>query len=413
MLNKKTGFRKLDNVAKIFSLDDKRNTNIFRYSVILKHKADKKILKKALIKTLDRYPIFKVRIKTGFFWNYFGDNKKEPIIDKEKGIPCKRNNFIKNNQYIFKVTYFENKINLDIFHVLTDGLGAVIFLKEILYNYLDLKYKLKNIDEKSVEKVIIQDEYIKKANKKLLCKEERKKAFIIQEKTNLLKNKTYHYILDLKRVKELCKKNKVSISEYLTALYIYTIYNTVYNKSSNKDIVISIPIDLRRHYNAQVFSNFFTCMKIEGNILNNKNINFKNILKQVHLEYKTKLTITKINEYLSRDVKLGTNIGIELIPLFIKKTFIKYLGKLINQASTTTLSNVGSIAIDKKYQKYIENIVALVNAGRVQKIKCTICSYENNLNVTINSNLVSNKFEKEFYKILKEHFKKIKFVSNI
>ena len=31
-------WRKLDNTAKIFSLDDENNTNIFRYSIILKHK---------------------------------------------------------------------------------------------------------------------------------------------------------------------------------------------------------------------------------------------------------------------------------------------------------------------------------------------------------------------------------------
>ena len=41
-------WRKLDNVAKIFSLDDKNNTNIFRYSVVLKEDIDVNVLKSAL-----------------------------------------------------------------------------------------------------------------------------------------------------------------------------------------------------------------------------------------------------------------------------------------------------------------------------------------------------------------------------
>ena len=34
------------------------------------------------------------------------------------------------------------KINLDVCHILTEGVGATIFLKAIVYNYLDLKYNL-------------------------------------------------------------------------------------------------------------------------------------------------------------------------------------------------------------------------------------------------------------------------------
>ena len=63
--------RKLDNAAKLFSLDEKKNTNTFKLSVYLKDKVDAKILKSAVIKTLDKYPNFKVKMKSGMFWNYF------------------------------------------------------------------------------------------------------------------------------------------------------------------------------------------------------------------------------------------------------------------------------------------------------------------------------------------------------
>ena len=406
--------RRLDNTAKIFSVEEKNNINIFRLSVILKEQIDPEILKLSVIKTLNIYPSYKVRIKTSFFWNYLKVNLKDPIVEEEKYNHCEGLNFINNNDYLFKVTYLNNKINLDIFHILTDGIGATILLKGILYNYLNLKYNLKTTNQDILKNIEFdQDQYLKNADIKLVSKRKYKKAFLIKEKSNISNNKTYHYILNLKQIKNISRKNNVSITEYLTAIYIYSIYKTIYDKSSNKDIVITIPIDLRNHYNVQTFSNFFTCMDIQGNVLNNKNISFNTILTQIHNEFKNKLTTVNIKKYLSRDVKLGTNIVINLVPLVIKKLLIKYLGKLVTSNSTTTLSNIGQIKLEEQYRKYVNNIMILVSTGKIQKVKCTVCSYENNLTITINSSLTSNNLEKEFYNLLKKYVGTVNIESNI
>lgn len=394
--------RNLDNTAKVFSLDKESNNNTFRLSIILKEKIDFKILAIALNKSLNNYPSYKVKIKSGLFWNYLKFNKETLKI--EKNIPFDRINFKKNNGYLFKLTYTDNQINLDVYHVLTDGLGAINFLKDIVCNYLNIKYNIK--ENKKEKNNLIEDANIINADKKLITNKYKNKVFLIKEKCNIKKNKTKHYILDLKQIKIICKKNKVSISEYLTAIYIYAIYKTIYNKSSNQDIVVSIPIDLRKYYNVETLSNFFTCMSIESNV-KNKAVSFDEILKQVHKEFKNKLTSDNVKKYLARDVKLGTNIGIKIIPLFIKKSFIRHFGKILNQSSTTTLSNIGVIKFDEVYNKYIDNVYALVSINKYQKIKCTICSYENNLNIIINSNLITNKLEDEFYNLL------LKYVGNV
>ncbi len=407
-------WRKIDNTAKAFTMEENKYINTFRLSVVLKRKIDPKILKQAINKTLDMYPSYKVKMKSGFFWNYLKINKSSPIVEKEKNKFIQSINLGKNNDYLFKVTYASNKINLDICHILTDGIGATIFFKGIIYNYLNLKYNLiTNKEEIISDNCSYQDQLIQNADKKLLCEEKSKKAFLIRDKSNIFNNKTYHYIIDLNKFKETCKKNKVTISEYLSALYIYAIYRTIYNKESNKDISLTIPVDLRRHYNVNSFSNFFTCMNIKGNVLKEKYMNFKKILAEVKKEFKNKLTLDNIQKYLSRDVKLGTNFGIGIVPLFIKKPFMRTFGDLFNQSATTTLSNIGQIKIAEQYKKYIDNIVALVSTGKIQKVKCTVCSYENNLTITINSSLKNNKLEKEFYKLLVEHIGKVRLESNI
>lgn len=390
--------RKLDNAAKIFLFD---TNNVYRLAVILNEEVDEEKLNLALLKTLEMYPNYKVKLKTGFFWSYFINNKNDPVVEKES----EKNNIIKlrnNNQFLFKVTYFKNRINLDIRHVLTDGVGAIIFLKAILYNYLDIRYNLKVNKSEKIE-LDTNDLYLQKVDKNIKYNKNNNKAFVIKNKFNLLTNKTYHYVVSLKKLKQICKRKKVSITEYLVALYIYALYNNVYDKKSGKDLIVTLPIDLRNYFNVFALSNFFTYMNIEANVVGKKSITFDSLLEHIHKQFKNNLSEQNVKKYLIRDVKLGTNKVINFVPLFIKSFFMKKFGNKIGSPTTTTLSNIGPMIIEDKYKKYVNNVYTEVNAGSFQKIKCTIFSYEDNLNITINTNLLDDKFETKFYQLLNNH----------
>lgn len=396
----KNNWRKLDNAAKIFSMDKNKNSNVFRYSVILKQNINKTVLTKALNKSLEHFKAFKVKLGSGMFWNYLEYNKKTPIIKKEEDIPCKHIDFKRNNNYLFKITYYKNKINLDINHILTDGAGAKYFLKSIIYNYLSIKHKLKYIEPNN-NLISYQDEYLKNYNKKIKIKNKIKLAYNLPGKINKNINNTYHYIVDLLKVKSICKENQVTITEYITALYVYAIYLTMEKKHNNKkEIIVTIPIDLRKRYNVNTLSNFFVCANINPQIKKNKITTFKEILNQIHYEFQNNIETKTIQNNLTRDVKLGTNLIIRLVPLQVKKSLMNIVFGIVNKTSTTTLSNVGTIDIENKYKKYIDNILLLVMPNKTEKIKCSVCSYENKLNITINSRIDDTKFEQTFFDLL-------------
>lgn len=413
LMKKKKNWRSLDNTAKIFSVEEKKNTNTFRLTAFMTEKINPKYLKEAVLESLINYPSYRVQLKSGFFWNKFVDNQKTPVVREEPYFKNRIIKFFKSNNYLFRVTYCENMINLDMYHMLTDGLGAIIFFKDILKNYINLKYNLEADNKvKASDSIFSKDKYLEKADKSLLVPENKKKAYLIQEKSNYLRNKTYHFILDLKEVKDNSKVSSVSISEYLSAIYLLALYNTVYDKNSKKDLVLNVPIDLRHHYGVEVYSNFFTCVSLSADIDNGNKVSFKYLLQQMKKEYREKITAQKVEQYLARDVVMGTNIAVNASPLFVKKFFMKYLGKLVSQSTTTTFSNLGIISLEEEYQKYIDNIVTIVNAGKYQKIKCTVCTFKNNLTVTINSNLFNDDFEKEFYKLLKKYAGKVEIKNN-
>ena len=410
-LNKKN-WRKLDNTAKKFSLDDKRNTSTFRFSAILKTNVEPSILQKALNKTLNDCPSFKMKMGAGLFWNYLELNEKKIIVQEENEIPCEHINFKKNNGYLFKVTYYKNKINLDVFHVLTDGTGASILLKYIIYNYLIIKYKLPDDIKYESEINNFQDQYLKYYDPKLKELGKSKKVYQLPGIPNNKINNTYHYIVSVKELKQICKKYNATITEYITAVHIYSIYNSIYNKKSKKEIVVGVPINLRKIFNEESNANFFTYMKINSNVVGKEKVTFNDVLEYTKGEFYVKLTNDKIKEYISRDMKIGMNLPIRLAPLFVKKLFIRFLGFSVNRVITTNMSNMGSIEIEDKYKKYIDNVIALVMPNKEQKIKCTVCSYQDKLSITLNTNINDKEYHKVFLKQLRTNLKKIEVISN-
>lgn len=406
----KLSWHKLDNIAKIFSVDDKDNMNIFRYTIILRKNIDRYKLRQALKETLKVYSFFKVKMNRGFFWNYLAFNYKEPVIEKEKN-PKHYINFKKNNDYLFRITYYENIIYLDVFHVLTDGLGAKEFLQTLVMNYLDVDDNFEIKLNKNNDYFDYRDQYLINYDKKLRTKSNFSEAYQFEDAYT--KEATlYNFSVNLNLMKVVCKKKGVTITEYITALYVYGLYLKSYNKKSKKDIVITVPIDLRKYYQVDTLSNFFVCMNVKANVNKNDSINFDELLNQIHVEFSDKLNYEKIKEYLTNDVKLGTNIFIYLIPLFIKKGLMNLIGHLFSRGATTTVSNVGIINFADKYKFQIENITVAARPVKNQKIKCTICSYEDNLNITISSNIKNKDLEYAFMELLQKEFDDIKLVKS-
>ena len=398
-------WRRLDNSAKIFPIaSSKKYSNVFRLSAVLKETIRKSLLKQAVDIVLENLSSFKVKLKKGFFWYYFEDNNKEVIVEKEKDYPCKYINPNENNDYLFKVTYWENKINLDIFHSLTDGNSGIIFLKEIVYTYIELAHKQEFNKKIRIERKIsnnTEDDYLKNYDKKSKKSKGGKKAYILKgKKLPLGSIGVIHVNIDLKELKEKAEEKQLTITQYLTSILIYSIYNSNYIKyHGKKPIKICIPVDLKKYFKSDTISNFFSYINIQTKEDLKLN-SLDDIFEFVKLRFEEKLTKEEISKTMSSNVKLGNNLFIKMIPLFLKLVIVKLSYIEIRKYTTTTFSNVGRIGIIGEYQKYIDKFMMLIAPETVEKIKCSACSFDNNLVFTFTSTLENTDVEKKFCKTL-------------
>ena len=402
----KENWRRLDNSAKIFPIiSSKKYSSVFRLSAVLKEKVEPEILKQAVNEVLKYYASFKVKLKKGMFWYYYEENNKELIIEEENNYPCKYIDPNTNNDYLFKITYFNNKINLDIFHSLTDGNSGVYLLREIVYTYIEKKYP-EIFDEKIREarkiKYDTEDDYIKNYNKKLHGNSSSRKAYILKgKKLPLAATGVIHENINLKELKIVAKEKEVTVTQYLTATLIYAIYTANYIKyKGNRPIKICIPVDLKKYFRSETINNFFSYITVETNM---KQVNeFENILKFVKGDFEKKLSKNEILKTMSANVRLGNNLIIKMIPLFLKSIIVRLSYLEIRKYTTTTFSNIGRIGIIGEYKKHIEKLMILIVPEPVEKIKCSACSFDNELVFTFTSTLENTDVEKAFYKQIKK-----------
>lgn len=411
-------WRRLDNSAKIFPISTgKKYSTVFRLSAVLKEKVEPKILEEAVNQTLEKYKSFKVRMKAGFFWYYLEHNSKSPIIEEEKDYPCKYIDSRRNNNYLFKVTYFENKVNIDIFHSLTDGNSGTTFFKEIIYTYLELMYpEILNEEERRIRKIEYdtEDSYMKNYDKKAKSNASGKRAYVIKgEKTKLGAISAIHEIIDLEALKAESKKEEVTITQYLTAVLIYAIYQENYLKNKGKKpIKVCIPVNLKKYFPSKTMSNFFSYITVEAEMKKDKLDTFEKILDFVKRDFSKRLTEEEIIRTMSANVKIGNNPFIRPIPLIVKKVLVRLSYIEIRKYTTTTFSNIGRIGVIGKYKDYIDYFLMLIAPEPVEKIKCASCTFENKMVFTFTSILQDNHIEKRFYEFLKEKGIKIEIESN-
>ena len=132
-------WRRLDNTAKLFAaVSGEDLSSVFRISAVLKEKVDPELLQRALVRTLPEFENFRVKLRKGFFWYYFETNNRNPGVEEEQSAPCRFIDPHRGARFPFRVSYYGCRINFEVFHGLTDGLGALRFASRLTEHYLEL-----------------------------------------------------------------------------------------------------------------------------------------------------------------------------------------------------------------------------------------------------------------------------------
>ena len=135
---------KVDNVAKVFlATASQRDPRVFRISCTLNEEIDPDTLNEALRSTAQEWPQFQVTLHRGLFWHYFESTDQLPTAQPETKAPCAPlYTPERRNKLIYRVTYFGARINLEMFHAITDGNGGLLETMEAKPKSFALLYQV-------------------------------------------------------------------------------------------------------------------------------------------------------------------------------------------------------------------------------------------------------------------------------
>jgi NRPS condensation-like uncharacterized protein len=398
-------WHKLDNAAKLFpSVYKDTNTSIFRISAVLKQDIDPKLLQKALDIVIKRFPTLTVRMRRGIFWYYLEDTNSRLLVKKEKEYPCAPMRWSLHDHFLIKVLYYKKRISIEVYHVLADALGAMEFLKTLIYQYLKMQgisidsQGLLMLPESKPDPAEMEDSFKKYYKPLGLNISPEPKAFLIGGTPfEDFGNNIIQGVISVEQLKPICKKKGVTMTEYLSALLAYAIYREMAQYQIDpRPICIGIPVNLRNIFPSKTLRNFFVLVLI--NIKITRGMDFDDILEQIKFYLKQKTTEEYLNSLLSRYGKMENMLIARFMPLFIKDFFINWGSMAFGEThKTATLSNIGNIKLPSDMAPHIDWMDMVLYPTTVSPINCGICSVGDRLTISFARTIIETKVIRHFF----------------
>ena len=394
---------KVDNVAKVFlATASQRDPRVFRISCTLQEDIDPDTLNTALRATAQEWPQFQVTLHRGLFWHYFESTDLVPTAQPENKAPCAPlYTPERRNKLIYRVTYFGARINLEMFHAITDGNGGLLYLKSIVRNYLALRHPGQLDDVPSPNSAsaadLVQDSFrnfyggTKRDNAAKKVKAYRPRGLRLPYD----QLQFFEGHLSAKQVLERCHALGVSMTSYLGASFMLAIYHDMPALERKKPICISLPVNLRNYYPSETARNFFNSIRISWVFRGDETL--ETLAKGFDAKLREALKDERGKARMDGFEKLEQMPGIKLVPLFIKNAVVNLFNTLEAKKVTLTISNMGRIPLQKELQPYIKGFTAFCSSTTAFT---TVCSCGDDLVLGTTWAFRSTEMLKNFYRRL-------------
>ena len=407
MGNEKSWY-KLDNAGKLYSsIISSRATTLFRLSATLTTQIDPAFLQQALELTLERFPFFKVQLKQGFFWYYFEGTEQMPKVEKEMYYPCISLSIKKRGSFPYRVYYYNNRIALELSHSMTDGTGGLQFLNELVKQYLHLKesipIEVENISNEQLQ-METENAFRKYYDKKIPAPRTRVGSSY-KLPLELDKKGYYHIVTGIVSVEALKKKAKeynVSITIFLTAVYIQCLLKIQEKTSRRKrPIVINVPVNMRSFFPSDTMRNFFVSItpSIDARL---GEYEFEEIIQELSIEFSRLLTPKKLKQYIKRSVISEKSLALRLMPSPIKDIVAPSIYSFFGEGQYTSgLSNLGIVQVPSEMEAFIERIECYPPPSIGNKVKVILISYKQHMYISFGNLSRDRVVEREFFRSLR------------
>ena len=414
---------RLDNAANIYPAARRRGwMSLFRLSATLNEKINPVILQRAQEITLKRFPSMAVKLKRGLFWYYLERAEGGPQVSCDGPYPCRSFCVKENGGFGFRVKYYRNRIALEVFHVLTDGTGGIIFLKTLVAEYLRLKHgtvipRGQEIFDctQAPDPLELEDSFWRYSGHISHGRSEENAYHISGTPEEGFVNLTTG-LLPVEAVKAEAQKMGVTVTELLSSVMIRAAVRLQAAERParrQRPVKIMIPVNLRRFFFSRTVRNFslYVSPGIDPRM---GEYSLEEIAGALHHQMGLALTAKQLAARFTTNVKSERNMALRIMPLFIKNFAMKCVYNLIGERKTcTTLTNLGNVVLPDEMAAYVQRMDFVLGPLAQNPLACACLSYQGILYFSVCRTIQEPKWEREFFTELVQMGIPVKIESNM
>jgi hypothetical protein len=411
----------LDHSAKIWpAVLSARFTSLFRLSAVLSEAVVLDDFRRALDLTWRRYPYFSVEFHRGLFWYYLEEAPvPEDITRPDRHWPCMDYPSLIQQRRLLRVYLYGRRVSLEVSHVLTDGMGAMEFLRTLVYEYLRIRFSLKaRPDDPLIPRLVSRgsdegewvDSYLDHGLKGAPLKALPEKAFHLPFR--LLPRGEYRIItghLSLSSLQRTATEKGVSVTEYLVAVLFLAFQdywtalgraNRRTPKALTRPIRILVPVNLRGIFESRTMRNFFVYVDPEIDPRLGE-YSFDDILKYVHHYLRGEKHRQNLRRHFARHARTERTMPVRMIPLWIKNMVLSFSYQRQGDSRfSTSLSNIGAFRLPAAWMEKVDWVDFYPPPSPVMKQAVSIVSCNDVLSVNFGKMIAETPVETRFFRHL-------------
>ncbi len=401
---------RLDNAAKLYpAISSVQWTSMFRLSFVMDETVAPQRLEEAVNQVLPRFPAFRVRLRKGLFWYYLEEIHDRFRVVEDVGHPCPPLAQGENHGYLFRVKYGGRRISLEMFHALADGTGGLIFLKSIVAQYLRLCGTPVPCEEgvldpgKPPDPSELEDAYRKIPLDGVHASRREEAAYQMPGTPD--PPHTLRLILaelSVKAVKARAASLGATITEYLTAVMVYTLWQTQQRegRQRNRWVKVSVPVNMRKYIPTHTVRNFafFLNVGIDPRL---GVYTFEETVQLMHHAMRYGMNPKFLFAGIATNVASERNWFIRLCPLPVKNFVLSFVYHRVGERLfTTTLTNVGAVRLPQAMAEHVERAEMLLGASSSYRSNCAAISLGDRLCLTFTRDIAEADFERNVLRFL-------------
>lgn len=404
---------KLDNAAKIYPAARRTNwSNVFRLSATLNEPVDEAVLQSALDVTARRFPAIAARLRRGVFWYYLQELLVPPKVSREHSYPLARMDRDEIRACALRVIAYENRIAVEYFHSLTDGNGALVFLKTLVAEYLQQKHGiaippemgvLDRLQEPTEEE--LEDSFLKYTGTVNASRRESAAWHMRgRRQDDFLFLTCFH--LPLQEVLDMAHSYHVTVTAFLTAVTMQALLELqqeqVPVRRWRKPVKVLIPVNLRKLFPSKTLRNFamYTIPEADPRL---GDFTFRELCSIVHHKMGLDNNPKQMSKMIATNVSSERLLAVRILPLFLKNAVMKAVFNAVGErTSCLSLSNLGAVEIPEEMKPYISRFDFILGVQATAPYNCGVISYGDTIYVNFIRNIEQPLLESKFHQVLRD-----------